>query len=121
MAKVLGNVMIKINSDLCKTVGDSVEFDPGGFERKRMMADNQFHYNEAPIPSKLSCKFLFDEKSKLKTMNELAGGTIQIITDTGGLEYTMSNATRMGEPCKVSSSDGTISFEAEGDPIVPPQ
>lgn len=120
MSKVLGNGFVKIDGDLCKTIGDSIEFDPGGFEREEVMADNQFHYKEKPRGSRLSVKFAGSEKSKLKKMNDLAGGQIEIILDTG-VSYTMTNATRMGEPPKVSSGDGTISFEAMGDPIQLPQ
>jgi hypothetical protein len=120
MSKVLGNALIKVDGDLCKTIGDSVEFDPGGYEREEVMADNQFHYKEKPRGSRLSCKFAGSEKTKLKNLTDLADGQIEIIMDTG-VSYTMTNATRMGEPPKVSSGDGTIAFEAMGDPIQLPQ
>lgn len=117
MAKVLGNIIIRIDGEACLTVGDSVEFDPGGFTREEKMADNKVNYSEKPRGSRVSCKFLYSERTKLKKINGLTEGQIEICTDTGAIVHTMDNATRFGEPCKVSSGDGTIAFEAMGDPI----
>jgi hypothetical protein len=119
MSKFLGNAMVKINGKLVKTVPDSVELDFGGFQRESVMADNTFNFHEKPAPSKLSFKILVTSKTDVKVINELEAGTIEILTDIPGKEWTQTGATRMGDPIKIMSGDGQATVETEGDPIVP--
>jgi len=119
MSKFLGNAMVKVNGKLVKTVPESVELEFGGFERASMMADNTFNFHEKPIPSKLSFKIIVTSKTDVKTINELDGGTVEVITDVPGKTWTQTAATRMGPPVKISSGDGQMTVETEGDPIVP--
>lgn len=109
--------MIKVNGKLVKTVPDSVELTFGGPMRQSVMADNTFNFNEKPAPSKLTFKMLVTSKTEEKVINELEGGTVEILTDIPGKEWTQTSATRMGDPVTVSSSDGQITVETEGDPI----
>lgn len=118
MAKFLGNVKVKVNGQLVKTVGDSVELGMGGYARESNMADDTFNFNEKPASSKLSFSILHTNKTDVKALNELESGTVEVITDIGK-SYTQTSATRMGDPITSSSSDGTIKVEIEGDPIVP--
>jgi hypothetical protein len=117
MSKYLGNAMVKVNGKLVKTVPDSVELEFGGFERASMMADNTFNFHEKPMPSKLTFKALITSKTEEKVINELEGGTVEVITDIPGKSWTQTSATRMGPPVKVTSGDGQMTIETEGDPI----
>jgi len=119
MSKFLGNAMVKINGKLIKTVPDSVEIEFGGFERSEMMADNTFNYNEKPVASKVSLKCIVTSKTDVKVINELAEGTVEVITDIPGKTWTQTAATRMGSPVSITSSDGQLKVEFMGDPIVP--
>jgi Phage tail tube protein len=119
MSKFLGNAMIKINGKLVKTVPDSVELNFGGPMRQSVMADNTFNFNEKPAPSKLTFKVLVTSKTDVKVINELESGTVEILTDIPGKEWTQTGATRMGDPVSLSSGDGQMTIETEGDPIVP--
>jgi hypothetical protein len=118
--KSLGIIKVKIAGAYHNTITDSVTFDPGGFETEEMMADGNVHYREKPRGSRLSCKFLYTAETKLKAMNDLRNDTLELETDIG-ITLSMTGATRMGEPPKVDSSDGTVTFEAFGDRIVLPQ
>lgn len=120
MAKFLGNVKVKIDGELVKTVSDSVELDFGGFERADQMADDTFNYSEKPIASMLEFEGLVTTETSISKLNGLTAGTVEIITDLAGVTYKMTNATRMGEAVKVSSSTGRFRMQIKGDPIVPP-
>lgn len=117
MSKFLGNAMVKINGKLVKTVPDSVELNFGGFMRESVMADNTFNFHEKPAPAKLTFKALVTSKTEEKVINELESGTIEVLTDIPGKSWTLTSATRMGDPVSVSSGDGQFTVEIEGDPI----
>jgi hypothetical protein len=111
--------MIKINGKLVKTVPDSVELNFGGPVRQSVMADNTFNFNEKPAPSKLTFKVLVTSKTDVKVINELENATVEILTDIPGKQWTQTGSTRMGDPVSLSSGDGQMTIETEGDPIVP--
>lgn len=116
--KIMGNVLLKIDGQLVKTIPGSVEIEFGGFEREEVMADGQFHYRETPIASRVTAKLAVTEKTDIRKINNLAEGMVEVVTDIGGgLTWTQSSATRMGEPVKASSSDGQMDFMSAGDPI----
>jgi len=120
MAKFLGNVKIKIDGQLVKTVPDSVEVDFGGYARADQMADDTFNYNAKPIASMLEFEGLVTTDTSISALNDLEQGTVEVITDLPGITYKMTNATRMGDAIKVSSSSGRFRMQVKGDPIVPP-
>ena len=98
MSKFLGNAMVKVNGKLVKTVPDSVEVEFGGFERSEMMADNTFNYQEKPIASKVTFKCIVTSKTDVKVINELAEGTVEVITDIPGKTWTQTAATAWVRP-----------------------
>lgn len=117
--KVLGTCIVKVDGQLFKTVPDSVELMFGGFSRTAEVADNTVNHRDGPlVPSKMTCEFLHTEKTDIKKLNDLVGGLVEVVTDIGGgITYTIPNATRTGDPISMSSSNGRIKFQVEGDPV----
>ena len=116
MAQYLGNCRVKVNGDLCKTVPGSVVLNFGGKTRTSTMADGTYNFAEKDAPATLEAKFLHTDKTQIKKLNALAGGTVEIETDFGTV-YAITSATRSGEPLSSNDSDGQITFRCEGDPI----
>jgi hypothetical protein len=121
MAKVLGNVKLKINSKLVKTVPDSVELMVGGYQVTAEIADDTVNQrNSKLMPASVKFEGLVTVDFDMKTLNELTGATVEIISDVAGQNYVITEAFRSGDPVTVSSSSGRFSMLIEGNPCPEP-
>lgn len=115
--KVIGNVKVKVNSKLVKTVPGTVEYDAGGEERTGQIADDTFHYQAMPTPTTVDWEGVVTDNFDMKALNELQGGTVEILSDVPGQSRSLQNATRVGPPIKVTSGNGRYKVQVQGEPM----
>jgi hypothetical protein len=121
MAKVRGNVKLKINSKLVKTVPDSVDLSVGGYQVTAEVADDSINQRNAKLmPASVKFEGLVTAGFTMKILNELTGATVEIISDVPGQSYLIVDAFRSGDPVTISSSNGRFSMLIEGNPCPDP-
>lgn len=113
--RVTSVTYIKINGSR-QNVRSGGTFNPGGYERGSVAADNQAFvgYTQRPVASRVSVTAVHTSETDFAEMNEWANVTLEVYTDTGK-QYVIAGAALTAPP-ELSGDEGEVALEFVGPP-----